>query len=82
MSLCRFLSEPRCTRPATHCWPPGVEANICSTHFRHETSGQFGEKTKPPFSRDRARKSLIEEDGLAPDVAEKLLNDHFGPEPK
>jgi hypothetical protein len=81
MNICKVLTEPRCNRRATIVWPPSPdgEANTCLTHFRFFTIGEFGEKAIPPWTREQAMEAL-KGDGLAPEIAEERVNDHFRPE--
>jgi hypothetical protein len=76
--LCQVVSD-RCTRPAQVEWQlPTGNVDICLTHYRIFTIGEFGEKENPPWTPERALSALINQDGLDPEVASKRVNKHFG----
>ncbi len=79
MTLCQVVSEPKCGRPAQVVWQTPVgDLDICLTHYRIFTIGEFGERAIPPWTRERALDALINQDGLDACSAAKRVNKHFG----
>jgi hypothetical protein len=58
------------------------ELKVCGTHWRIFTVGEFGDRAKPPWTRDEARKALIEQDGLDAVEAEKRIAQWFDRRPR
>jgi hypothetical protein len=79
-SKCQVISEPKCGRPAQAEWQlsPDCHVMICLTHFRHFTIGEFGQRNIPPWSREQALHTLINQDGFDPETAAKRVNKHVG----
>ena len=77
MKFCQV--GPKCGRPAQIVWQtPDGDKDICLTHYRIFTIGEFGQRAKPPWTRERALDALINQDGLDGDAAAKRINEHFG----
>ena len=77
MKLCQV--GPRCGRLAQVVFQtPDGDRDICLTHHRIFTTGEFGQKAIPPWTREQALDALINQDGLAADAAAKRVNEHFG----
>ncbi len=70
---------PWCGRPAQAVLKsPDGDKDICLTHHRIFTTGEFGERAIPPWTRERALDALINQDGLDAGSAAKRVNKHFG----
>lgn len=78
MRFCQFIAEPKCSRAAQIILQsPTGDIDMCLTHHRILTVGEFGQKANPPWTKDRALDALINQDGFSAEDAEKRVNDFF-----